>query len=68
VLAFEHYSTEKHLRTFQISQTMKPNHHFLSVPSNLSDIGADLNRSDLPRPQYPNPIDQVVPQHQAQHS
>jgi hypothetical protein len=27
-----------------------------------------LNRSDLPRPQYPNPIDQVMPQHQAQHS
>ena len=27
-----------------------------------------LNQSDLPRPQYPNPIDQVMPQHQAQHS
>jgi len=26
------------------------------------------NRSDLPRPQYPNPIDQVMPQRQTQHS
>jgi hypothetical protein len=63
-IAFE--DTDKHLRTFQISQKMKPNHHFLSVPSNLSDIGADnvclLKCVDI------NPIDQVMPQHQAQHS
>jgi hypothetical protein len=26
------------------------------------------NRSDLHRPQYPNPFDQVIPQHQTQHS
>jgi hypothetical protein len=26
------------------------------------------NRSDLPRPQYPNPFDQVISQHQTQHS
>ena len=34
----------------------------------LSWRNVTLNRSDLPRPQYPNPIDQVMPQHQAQHS
>jgi hypothetical protein len=34
----------------------------------LSWRNVTLNRSDLPRRQYPNPIDQVMPQHQAQHS
>ena len=34
----------------------------------LSRRNVTLNRSDLPRPQYPNPIDQAMPQHQAQHS
>jgi len=34
----------------------------------LSRRDVTLNRSDLPRPQYPNPIDQAMLQHQAQHS
>lgn len=34
----------------------------------LSRRNVTLNRPDLPRSQYPNPVDQAMPKHQTQHS